>query len=212
MRSTTLQSPRRSTQLSAKTFLRIRTAFISFTSILQAKPTKSSKDFLQLIESIHTQKHPNFLTSVLATRSTPSQRTDIALHYKSFLIFYSVAKKLWRWLNRSANWIQMRTLFVLAPNYLRTPGSNGAVTHMKPAQSHAQAYHSANSFTWLRKNLTWQMIQFSPRCSQEGKRENKPRIRIRIVELTELRKSTPQGNLVQSTQSPSVHFARGTTH
>ena len=57
MRSTTLHSPRRSTQLSAKTSLRIRIAFISLTSILQAKPTKSSKDFLQLIQSIHTQKH-----------------------------------------------------------------------------------------------------------------------------------------------------------
>ena len=70
MRSTTLHSPRRSTQLSAKTSLRIRITFISLISIRQEKPTKSSKDFVQLIQSTYTQKHANFSISVLATRST----------------------------------------------------------------------------------------------------------------------------------------------
>ena len=34
------------------------------------KATKSSKNFLQLIQSIHTQKHTNFSISILTTRST----------------------------------------------------------------------------------------------------------------------------------------------
>ena len=80
----------------------------------------------------------------------------------------------------------MRTLFTLAPNYLHTPGSSAVVMHMKPAQGHAQAYHSANSFASLRKNLTWRMIQFfSPDAlrrerrnySEIRARENKPRWR-----------------------------------